>query len=561
MKPNHAHRLGSLVAVLALLLAGQGPARADVVTYKDGKIVKGIAEEMPGNPEFIAFSNEMGRITIPKTRIQGIKKESKAQGYLEISQALLGKSRFDDALLKTQQALELEPANAAALQLKSEIQVKQAAQMSKERADAIGQIDKLGVKARELIQKGDFAGADKLLVDANKLVPSPEQKKRLAGLISDMYLAWADERADKLDLIGAEDRLNKALAANPNNDRVIEKMLKLWEKDPQKRGDTARVYETILQRHPEDKALELTLANIYYEMGNRAEDAIRHYLNLFKGNEDYRGTEVERRLIESLDKLQRQYAAKRQFEQAIKYFDVLAVLAPQRANPTDKIYYLFYQKGQGVKPEDYPARLELANYARLNGLQQEALDQYHSLAKVEVPEVQAAALQGITLFANAGLQNAQMQFEKGNYSLAKSMADSLKKEFPEVQDIKEPVAELIGKAQAEEIKEQRNRRQLAQAVLARAEEFYQTAYFHYQNLFSTQRNNLPVLISDRTNAINYFQYAIDAYQEALRIDPSLGTETNAIVNVKLAQAKELVLRLNSRPTWTINRPNATLPIN
>lgn len=538
--------LWAAAAAVAILLASAPAVRADIVTYNDGRVVKGIMEDLPGNPNAIALTNEMGRITIPKTRIKSVQQETKALGLIHIGEAYLQKSDFAHAADYFQQALTLEPANADAARLRAQAADKLAEQQHKDRSSAIDQIDKLGVQARALIQKGEFAKAEKLLIEANKLIPSTEQKKKLAIMISEMYLAWAEERSDKLDQAGAEEKLNLSLAANPTNDVVIEKMLKLWENDPQKRQYTVRVYETILERHPEDRTLERNLANIYFDMG-RAEEAVRHYLNLFKSSEEYKGTQLEQRLVESLDKLHRQYAMKRQYDKAIHYFDLLATLAPKRANPTEVLYYTFYQKGQGIKLTDFKGRLDLATFAEQSGLDKEALDQYRALVKKSTPQIQAAATAGITRYAGKALADAQLMFDKGSYSLARAMADSVRREYADVTAVQEKVAELIGKAQAEESKERRKAHDVAVAVLARADEFYATAYYHYQNLSSTQRKNLPALMSDRTLAKQNFEHAIDAYNEALRIDPSLGRDSRSIVQVRLNDAKEFLGRLNLRP--------------
>ena len=67
---------------------------------------------------------------------------------------------------------------------------------------------------------------------------------------------------------------------------------------------------------------------------------------------------------------------------------------------------------------------------------------------------------------------------------------------------------------------------------------------HFNNLFSTERHNNPRLLSDRSEAKKYFRLAINAYQEALQLDPTLGTESESLVNVKLNEARNYLARLN-----------------
>jgi tetratricopeptide (TPR) repeat protein len=532
----------SILTIGALLLFMAGWAQADIVTYKNGKVIKGIIEAQPGETDTVTLITDTGKIRIPRIRISAIQQESKSQGYLNIGAQYAAKGDLSGAIRAFQQAVDSDPANQNAKKLLDEAQAKLVEQQRTSRSDALNQIDKLGAQAKDLIKKGEFKQAENILKDADRLVPNAEQRAKLAGLISNMYLAWAEEREDKLDHTGSEQKLNLALAADPNNEKVVEKMLTLWEEDPAKRSQTVNIYETILERHPEDRILRKKLGDLYYKM-NRIEDATHHYLELYKESKEYREGEVETRLIECLNKLHLQYARQKDFDKAIYYFQLLAAL-DQSVDPTEVISYQYAKREKDLNPKDLKGRLALAQFAEQNGLTQNALEQYRILFKI--PQSKAVALAALTRFAQKNMTTARQQFQTGNYLMAAAMADQTRSEFPEIVKVQEEAADLIGRAAAEQAKDRRQKRELAKDVLKRGDEFYQQGQVHLNNLFSTERTNNPRLMSDRDMAKNYFTLAIKAYQEALQLDPSLGTDAESLVNVNLAQARTMLDRLNRR---------------
>lgn len=541
MKPTTIYKTLTLAA--ALFALDLGAPRADIVTYYNGKVLKGIVEESAQDPDNISFTGDMGKIRIPRSRIKDIQRESKAQGFINLGQSSVAKQDFTTALRFFQQALDLEPANPKAKQLIDEIQGRIVEQQRLSRADAVSQIDKLAAQARDLARQGQFKKAEEQLKEADKLVPNPEQAQKLATVISDLYLAWAEEREDKLDKGGAEQKLNLALAANPNNEKVIEKMLLLWEDNPQKREQVTKVYETILERHPQNRDLRKKLGDLYYEMG-RSEDSEHHYMILYKDNDQYKGTELESRLVELLDKLHLQYARQKDFDKAIYYYKVLSTISSE-VDPTAIIFYQYAKRANQVRPDDLKGRLDLAQFAEQNGLDQEALKTYRDLLAFDGAKEPAQA--GIQRYAQKALATAQFQLQSGNYTLAMSLAEQVRTDYPNVESIQEKLSELIARARAEQEKDRRQRRELAKDVLQRADEFYQTGWTHFNNIFNVERRNMPGLVSDRAMAKQYFNYAVDAYQEALRIDPSLGTESESLINVRLNECRNMLARLNQRP--------------
>src|SRR5690606_2714150 len=130
------------------------------------------------------------------------------------------------------------------------------------------------------------------------------------------------ERLDKLDTPGAEQKLNLALAASPGNEDVMTLLLNLWEDQPEKQEQTLRVYKTVLERKPEDDLLRRRVADMMFQK-EELEDSIYHYLLLYKKSDRFRGTSLEARVVENLEKLHLRKAQEGDFEKAIYYYELL----------------------------------------------------------------------------------------------------------------------------------------------------------------------------------------------------------------------------------------------
>ncbi|MCL5271552.1 MAG: tetratricopeptide repeat protein [bacterium] len=528
----------AFVGVVSFLTAR--PARADVVTYPDGKVLKGIATDIPDDPNSIMLETDLGKIRINKSRVR-IVKEAPADGYIEIGQAFRARQKMPEALQAFQKALNIDPANANARKLLDDTQAEVSQQQQMTRQKAVVQIDDLTTQARKLTSQGRFEDAIDLVKQADALVPDPEQKPKLRALLSDIYLGWARERLDKLDKVGAEKQLNLAIAANPDNDEAVSKLLDLWEGDPTKNEQAAAVYETILERHPNDDGMRKKLADIYYSLG-RFEDASHHYLILYDKSDKFRGGQLEANLIDCLDRLHRQFARQKDYADAIKYFTILAKI-DKDTDATEVLYYQFMQMAGNVDPNDLKGQLNLGQWAEKNGIDQEALRIYRRL--VDYKETQDAATAGLMRYAQRTLTDAQTALKIGNYSLAQTLANQLKTDYPKLEKIQESAADIIGQASLKLTEDRRARRERARQLETRANDYYQQAYYNFSNIFSTERENMPILVSSRQEAKKYFGLAIQCYQEVLRIDPTIASDPNSTVNVRLHDSIERLNRLNA----------------
>lgn len=286
----------------------------------------------------------------------------------------------------------------------------------------------------------------------------------------------------------------------------------------------------------------------------QTEDAVHHYLILYKEDTKLRGTELESRLMEGLDTLHRQKAREKDYEQAIYYFKILAAIDPN-TDPTSIVYYQYLKQASDLAPDNYEGWIELARFAENNGMDNEALSQYRKLLKQAKTHDQALA--GLSRYANKSMNDAQFMFNNGNFQLAATMADRVRTDYGDViTTINEKASELIGRANAKIVQQRRQNRETATRLVEEGNQFYEEAQVHLQNLYSTERKNLPKLGSDKEEAKRYFRYAIDSYEQALQLMPELGSETNSLVAIRLRESRTYLSRLSggAPPARNFGRP-------
>src|SRR5687767_10865436 len=104
--------LKASILILPLMFTLQ----ADVVTLKDGGIVRGIIQKTAASATAVTIATEKGQISIPRTRIANVQEESPAQGRVQLGDAYRAARKYSEAMREYQAALNLDPANTAARQ-------------------------------------------------------------------------------------------------------------------------------------------------------------------------------------------------------------------------------------------------------------------------------------------------------------------------------------------------------------------------------------------------------------------------------------------------------------
>ncbi len=520
------------------LLAAQAP-RADVVTTNDNRVIKGLITQNPSNDDRIVILTSMGSSTVYRSRIKEIKEEPKAQGYIHIGRDLVQRGNFPQAIDAFNKALAADPLNAEARTGLEDAQLKLDEHRKAARNQTVVQIDELSKRAKTLIDAEKFEDAEQMLVDANKLVPTPDQRRAIKEIISNLYYAWGVALEDKFQPVNAVEKYQLAIAANQQNTKAITRLLAIWEKDPTKKADVARIYEQMVANNPADKNTRLTLANIYFQLG-KFEDAAHHYLELYKDDEKLRQTKIQDHLLRSLDFLHKQYAQQKDFDKAIRYYQILMTV-DTNADPGVVTYYEYLKRANELKPGDNEERLKLAKYAEEHALDQQAIQQYKQLAAD--PKSRAQGQAGLDRYAERRMNDAKTQIDRGNYQLAATLALQVQNDFPNSQNVKRRIIEIMNFAQAQLVQQQQLAADRAGKLIDDANEFKRQGDAAYYQITNSQRINDPYVSSPRREAVRYYQLALTTYEEAFKIDPTL--KTSKLNSVRYQECQDRIARLNT----------------
>src|SRR5690606_21717622 len=96
---------GGALALGTLAMGMLAPrAQGDVVTYDNGKVLRGIVEEIPGDPSNVNITTADRKLRIPKSRISNIQRESLAKSHIQIGVELRAKKQYAKAILEFQRA-------------------------------------------------------------------------------------------------------------------------------------------------------------------------------------------------------------------------------------------------------------------------------------------------------------------------------------------------------------------------------------------------------------------------------------------------------------------------
>jgi tetratricopeptide (TPR) repeat protein len=538
MEKLPATRLGLILLIAATVV----PVRADILILTNSREMKGVVDEAASDAEKVKFFSATGSIMIPRSRIRTIEHEPESEGYVHIGDDFTRLGDLTQALAAYERALEADPDSETA---RSRVEEAHQAMQDQEQAARDGQlrqIDDLMKDVRDLIRREEFENAEALLEKTSDLVPNPAQREPLQDLIAELYLAWARERLDKLDTPGAEQKLNLALAASPGNEAVMTLLLTLWEDQPEKHEQTLRVYKTVLDRKPGDDLLRRRVADMMFQ-NDELDDAIYHYLLLYNKSERFRGTSLETRVVDTLEKLHLRKAQEGDFEKAIYYYNLLGEIVPN-LDPLVLTYYRYLNRASQIDSGDMNAQVELAEYAEINGLKSLALENYRRI--IEVDPDNDSAREALNRFALQLIGQAEASLDARDYYLARTYADRVIRQYSDSDEAVLRARQIRGIAENEIVRDEREKRELAKEYIQKGDYYYERANQYFRDIQSTESRVNSPYSTPKSDAIRFYEYAIQAYETAIRIDPSLSNNPTSLVGPNLQESKRNLSILTAR---------------
>ncbi|MGB9692379.1 MAG: hypothetical protein ACPL7D_09445 [Candidatus Sumerlaeaceae bacterium] len=512
-------------AALVIALAVAAPTAADVIVLQDGQRQEGlIIKDVPGD-KTITIRTAAGDLAIPREKISSILRESTAASYAHIGDQFFARNEIVKAYEAYQKAVEADPNNTTVTAGMQKVEAAYKQMEASKQRELIRKIDEMLAQAVALAEQGKFDEANRLLKAADPGENSP-RSAAYKRAFARVYYLWGKSRLDHQDPPGAQEKLQIALRLDPQNDEIRKALLKAWEGDPSKLEAVVEQYKN--STRPED---ELKVADALFKL-KRYDEALPIYLKYLQ-EPKYANETMRQRVYVMFDMLHRQYAEKGDYKKAIEAYKLFLQFSPNEPT-TPLARYEYMLKRAQVNQNDPEQRAQLAKFAQERGLLDVAKEEYRNVLAM-APENKTAA-EGLRRFAESELKDASDFLAEQQFLLATQKALEVQSQYAMFPDIVQRAQEIATKAKVEKERLQKDVLQQAKALAMRGDDYYNQALSYLAAYTSTNFDERKRAFSPKVEAAKYLQRAIFAWQEALKLDPSLGAPTSYDLYNKIADA-------------------------
>jgi tetratricopeptide (TPR) repeat protein len=536
------------IAILIAATAAANLGSADVIYLRGGGKQQGIITLDRSDLPTVSIRTSGGEIAIPRSKIDHVDMETKAQSYARIGDQYLDAKNYTEAVNAYQSALQYEKDNA---DIQARLKEAQTGLEALAEADKQVRDDKIGAQlevARGLLKDKKFEEALQTVRAADPADDSAVMAD-VRKAYSEVYLQWGMDRLDRQDFPGAAEKLQMALKFSPNDEKIKQQLVRVWQGDPTKVKEIAAFYKD--STAPAD---QLKLAEAYFKMKNY-EAALPIYLK-YVNDPNLSSQVMVDRIRLMFDMLHRMYAERGEFEKAIAVYKQFLDFSPKEdQTPLARYQYMLQRSKTDVNNPD--ARADLAEFAEQHGLVETAKREYKNILAISPKNAKAFA--GLKRFADSDLKDATDFFAEAQYLLALQKANSLITDYPEFPEVVRQAQQLQTKAQLEQQKVARSQQQQAEALALRGDDYYNQALAYISSYTSTEVSRTQQVFSPKIEATKYLERALFSWRTALAIDPSLGDPTRYDLYRKIADAyAKYVVLANPLPPRLPTRDSSRL---
>lgn len=542
-------RMRLALCILAVGALGSQVA-ADKVYFKSGDTREGRVEPVPGDPQSIHLVNSVGSIRVGRAIIDRIEETDDATDYCLIGEQFLAIRTYDRAVQMFQKALDVDPEHARAREGMTKARELVEAQKAEARRSLVSRNSDLLAEARTLIGEEKFEQAEERVNTVMNSTPTAEQQSAAQVLRRDLYVAWGLSRLDRLDPETAETHLERALALDPTNEAANNALLQVWEQDPAKKDKVIVAYRNKLKTAPDDMDLNRKLADALLSL-NRSEEALEP-LDRLQDTSVYRVNNYGQRHEKAMADVAHSRAATGDLDGAIAMYESLVKKFPT-ADSSPVAYWKYQKQLNALAPDDWAGRAALLSYLTENGMSALAAQEAQLILRNSPDNETATKL--LRTAAEDDLKSILDVFNRGEFVLARSMAEGYAEENTRFPDLVARASDIHTKANLEAQRQAKQVREQAREIVAQGDEYLALARRNVELHKSAEENNRSSIVSYKSEGRKYATRAIKAYETALKIDPSLGPLAGGMdVNSKLVDARELLDRIN-KPTIRIYTPS------
>lgn len=532
-----------LTATLVCSLAIPTAALADILVLNDGTRLEGRVETLPSTQERVAFISGAGRVEFPTSRVREIIEEADEVDWTRIGEQFLDRRNYTSALEHFQKALEAnadhEPAREGLEAAQSAIDSQQEERNRELRARLSRELESVP----ELISLEKFREAEAILDKVLTAETTEEQRLAARRLTRDLFLAWGFSRYDRLDRRGAEEKYQRVLEMDPENEQAREALLQIWRDDPSKRAEVLKAYQAKLEEEPNNLEYNRIVGELLYEF-QRYEEAIPH-LTKVSSAPAYRGRGYDRRLVNAYEETINKLTDSGEIDAAIGRYRELIQVRPN--TDTTNLTMLEYRRDrQKLAEDDWDGRALLINRLLEVGLTRTAEEEAELILRYD-PENEVAT--GILRdMAEEHVGRIQQTFNDRQYRVAINMGDRFMRTNQRFPELRTQVEEIMNKAQIQAERDARANREIARDVAQRGVDAYNDALRNVELMQRTDiRAGSAQTVSYKQRATELARRSIEYMETALNMDPSLGELTSMDLNTSLRDARALHRSLTERP--------------
>ncbi len=213
---------------------------------------------------------------------------------------------------------------------------------------------------------------------------------------------------------------------------------------------------------------------------------------------------------------------------------------------TTALTVLRYERARRLlSPDDWDGRARLVRTLKEEGMTQLAQREAEVVLRNDPENEEATAI--LREYAEADLQNVDELFRQREFLVARDLALRFTQTNTRFEDLVERARETYNRADIEAQRQIQDNRRRAQEIAERGIQYLNTAYSFADSMTRTDVNPATRPFSYKQEAAKNARRAIDNFETALRIDPSLGGMQGMDLNNRLSDARQLYNRLTDRP--------------
>jgi len=527
-----------LFILIGLLIILSHYMFADTIILKTGERRIGRVSESKSDPENILFETSVGEMRIPLNRIARIDKETDDVSYMYIARDFFQSKNYSKAAGYADKALKVNPQNKDAQKLIEDIQQAIKEEAKRHAIEHAREVDISLSNIGKLINDNKLDEAQNLMDQIERLALSNQQKQTATSLKGRLYYQLGLLRIDQMNPKGAVEYFEKALAIQPDNQDVFNQLLAIWKNDPAMTSKMIAIYEKRYESNPGNLEVARILTDLYFKERDMAKAL--PYLIVLKRGTNVADPVTDERLRQVLTALHGNAAAEKKFDKAADYYKVLLEFFPNE-DPTPLYYDQYSSQLATLGANDLDGHIKLGDFCKEHKLDEDARERYFYVLGLDAKNEKALA--GLTYYASQELAEARDAFDRKEYDTTIYKVGQIAANYAKLPDILAKAYELKERAENELRKETREKNARALALARRGDEFYATAESHINSMMSMERKSGSLIVSDKEEAKKFLNRAIDTWQAALQIDPTLATRESEDLNTKLNDARARLMSL------------------